>query len=255
MLVVDDEEEVLETFQAFLQRRGYRCPIAPDAVSALRFVKKGSIDLVLTDYHMPEVNGLELLQEIRQVEPKLPVVLMSGAADMRQALGALREQAFDFLPKPIDSRELLEVIELALRKHSPPSAPEAGKGVGPVYATRAPGNPSVTILHFNRPLDEYSVKAFESALRQLTAGGELESRIVIALRHVSYINSVGLNFLLETLEAWKGSGFRFALVEISDPVYRYLKLLGYLDYVPNATNISKGVALVTVGGSSEPIRA
>ncbi len=245
ILIVDDDPEVLESFQAYLQRKGFRCPIAPDALSAMRFVRKGNVDLVLTDYHMPEVTGLDLLKEVRAFDPKLPVILMSGAADMRQALETLREHAFDFLPKPIDSQELLQVIQLALAPRTTATPePMSGRGLGPVFCASPAEHPGTSVVYLNRPLDEHSVKAFDSALRQLRLEGAFQKRVVLALRNVSYINSVGLNFLLETLESWKQSGVRFALVEISDPVYRYLKLLGYLDYVPNATTISQGAALV-----------
>lgn len=249
ILIVDDQQDVRDTFRVFLQRKGFGCLVAEDALQALRAVRNHSIDLVLTDYHMPEINGLELLREVRSMKPDIPVILMSGAADMQVALRALKEHAFDFLGKPIDSAELLKVIDMALR----PPAPEAvamqatGKGIGPLYVVKAPEAEDVTLLYFNRPLDQFSVKAFDNALRRAAAEGDLGARLVLVLLNVSYVNSVGLNFFLDTLVAWQKEGKRIVLTQLSDPMYRYLKLLGHLDRFPNAATIAEAVATASGG--------
>src|SRR5689334_21948075 len=97
ILIVDDEPEVTTMFAKFLEKRGYDVKTAPNALEAVRICHKGGVDLILTDYQMPEVAGVELLREVRKTWPDIPVVLMSGQADMHTALTALREHAFDFL--------------------------------------------------------------------------------------------------------------------------------------------------------------
>lgn len=248
ILIVDDEPDVRETFRSYLQRKGFLCSVAADGLQAIRAVRNERIDLVLTDYHMPEIDGLQLLQEVRSISPNLPVVLMSGAADMHVALQALQEHAFDFLSKPIDSGELLKVIGLALAHNAGPApVKDSGRGIGPVYFARAPEDPSVSLLHFNRPLDQFSVKAFDSSLRRAAAEGELSDRLVLILRNVNYVNSVGINFLLESVAAWQKEGKRVVLTQVSEPLYRYLKLLGHLDRVPNVATIQEAMAAVSGG--------
>lgn len=243
ILIVDDEEEVRNLFATFLKRKGFECLQAADALAAMRTVRKSAPDVVVTDYAMPEINGIELLKELRAFKADLPVVMISGTADMHTALIALKEHAFDFLAKPVDSKELLSVITQALQRPEPDPAEVRGKvrEFGPVLLEEdlAPG---VQVVHFNRPLDEFSIKAFSQSLGQLQA--TLGERVVLVLRNVSYINSVGLNFLLEYLQRFKSGGRRIVLANISDPVHRYLKLLGYLDYLPVVPTIAAALELL-----------
>ncbi|MBE7436942.1 MAG: response regulator [Spirochaetales bacterium] len=240
ILIVDDEEDVRKLFAGFLKRKGYECLLAGDALSALRFVRKEALDLVLTDYSMPEVNGITLLKEIRQIRPELPVVMISGTADMQTAMHALKEHAFDFLGKPVDSGELLSVIEQALKRPLPDTAGEGppARELGPILVS-ATAQPDVQVVHFNRPLDEYSIKAFTQSLAQLTP--TFSRRLIFVLRNVSYINSVGLNFLLEFLQRIKASKRQAVLASVSEPVYRYLKLLGYLDHLSVVPTVEAGL--------------
>lgn len=238
---MDDEPDVLEMFSAFLTRKGYVTHRAANALEALRIVKRDEVDLVLTDYHMPEMTGMDLLIEARRIAPTIPVILMSGLADMRTATEALREQAFDFLQKPIESADLLKTLELALKRHEELAATknetESGRGVGPIFCSRYSEDPSITVLELNRPLDEYSEKAFESAIHRLMTDGEIQKSIALGLRNVTYINNVGLNFLLRAFTDWKATGYTVVLTHLSGPVYKYLKMLGYLEYFPNTLTV------------------
>lgn len=246
ILVVDDEADVREMFAKFLTRKGYRTETAPNALEALRILRKGGVNLVLTDLQMPEFSGLELLREVRHMDAKIPVIMMSGQADLSTAVKALREEAFDFLQKPVDSNDLLETVRAAIARtrESAPSTVKDGRGVGPVYCTRAAGNPGVSVLEFNRPLDEHSSKAFDAAIRRFVSEGEIQAKVVIVLRNVTYMNNIGMNFLLSTFDDWKGQGRRVVMTQLSDPVYKYLKILGYLDYFPNAPTVQDALDLM-----------
>ncbi len=252
ILVVDDEKDVLGMFEKYLRMRGFQVLTAPNVLEALRIQKRDAPDIILTDYNMPEMNGIDLLRELHKVEPGLPVIMMSGAADMRTAAEALREEAFDFLAKPVDAEELVRTIHLALARKAVPFEPDPepepdvdpaaiGKVVGPVYSTRHQKHPAVTILNFNRPLDEHSQKGYEKALVRLENEGDLRKKMVIDLKNVSYINNVGLNFLVDTFKRWKSQKKETVFTQLSDPVYQYLKTLGYLDFFPVAATLAEAL--------------
>ncbi|MCE9598559.1 MAG: response regulator [Spirochaetia bacterium] len=249
LLIVDDEAEVRSMFEKFLTRKGYQVSTAGDALEALRACKREAPDLVLTDFHMPEMSGVELLQELRALIPGVPVILMSGETDMRTAATALREHAFDFLSKPIDSRDLLETITRALNHagamlEAEEIPKDAGKAVGPVVVQNPEDKPRVVVLTFSRALDQFSQPAFETAFRRLEADGDLKSGIVIVLKNVDYINNIGLNVILQAFDRWKGQGKRVTLAQLSDPVHKYLKMLGYAGYFPIAATLEEAISSV-----------
>jgi len=191
LLIVDDEPEVLAMFTKFLTRKGYGVSTARDALEALRMCKREKPDLILTDYSMPGMNGVDLLKELHITYPGMPAILMSGEADMRTAADALREQAFDFLRKPIDSNDLLSSIKLALEQFAreqagPEEAPlDAGRVVGPVVARKIDDRPEIVLLTLSRPLDQHSLQAYEVAFRRLSEEGEISRSIVVTMSAVS----------------------------------------------------------------------
>ncbi len=245
LLIVDDEPEVTNMFARYLEKRGYRIKTAPNALEAVRVCHKGGIDLILTDYHMPEVSGIELLREVRSTWPDIPVVLMSGQADMRTALDALREHAFDFLSKPIDSKDLVETITQALENTQKDEHPvPTGPLIGAVGCSRAHGFPDTSILEMNRPLDASSDKNFGPVIRRLLTEGDLQKHTIVNFKNVAYINNLGLNYLIEMCAQLKGAGLKVSFTGFQESVHRYLKTLGYLDFFPYASSLEK--ALLTV---------
>jgi len=245
VLIVDDEVEVADMFAKFLTKRGFEALTANNALAALRICNKRQVDLILTDYNMPEVTGIELLKEVRKIHPALPVILMSGQADMKVAMEALREQAFDFLSKPIDSNDLLESVRLAIQRAAKDSdstfdssAEDGNLWVGSTSHNAPAGTIDVSVVTLFRPLDEKSDRSFVSAVKRLMTDGTLRKRCVLSLKNVNYINNMGLNNLLEVDSLLKSNGNLFILAELQEPVYRYLKMLGYLDYFINKPTLA-----------------
>ena len=103
VLFVDDEKDVCDVFSIYLKKKGYDVHVAQNGLEAFRLLKQVKPDIVITDYDMPEINGIELLKEIKKSDPGMPVIMISGRADMRTAVEALKEDAFDFIEKPVDS--------------------------------------------------------------------------------------------------------------------------------------------------------
>lgn len=111
ILVVDDKRVQLKTLRRGLRTRGYRVVEALNGQDALDLLdQEPQIDLVLTDYAMPEMNGIELLQKIRQTNKAIPVIIMTAYGDRELVVEAIHYRGNGFIDKPFDMDELLEVI-------------------------------------------------------------------------------------------------------------------------------------------------
>ena len=111
ILVVDDEEAQRKVLAGFLRKRGYGILTAASVDEALDLARVKTIDLVLTDLRMPGRTGLDLVQDLRGVNPEIPVVVITAFGTVDSAVGALKSGAADYLTKPVDLDEL-EVIVL-----------------------------------------------------------------------------------------------------------------------------------------------
>ena len=115
VLVVDDEPDMLENFTRILRRAGYRCLTAGDAQRGLALVESERPDLLVTDLKMPGMDGMELLRQARELDPTLPVIVITAFATIESAVAAIKEGAFDYLPKNFSVEELRVTVERALR--------------------------------------------------------------------------------------------------------------------------------------------
>lgn len=111
ILVVDDEASIRKSLKDVLSMENYEVQTAKDAEDALEQLHQKSFDLVISDIKMPKVDGLELLQMIRQKWSKMPVMLMSGHGDGETAKKAKSLGACHFIPKPLDLMHLLGLLE------------------------------------------------------------------------------------------------------------------------------------------------
>jgi len=116
ILVVDDEVVQIETLSRGLKRQGYKVDHALNGKEALKKIhnKLTKVDMVLTDYAMPGMNGLSLLKNIRKSEQKLPVIMMTAYGDKEIIIDALRNRCDSFIEKPFTLEQLMEETERAL---------------------------------------------------------------------------------------------------------------------------------------------
>jgi serine phosphatase RsbU (regulator of sigma subunit) len=113
VLVIDDTEGVRRAVITYLQHLGFEARGAEDGVSGLEEVQRQPPDLVMCDLRMPRMDGLEFLEKVHAELPDLPVVVMSGAGLVEDAIGALRLGAWDYIEKPFSA---MEVVEHAVAK-------------------------------------------------------------------------------------------------------------------------------------------
>jgi two-component system response regulator (stage 0 sporulation protein F) len=115
IMVVDDEATSLAYMESILSRSGYRVIAESNAASALARIRNGcAVDLVITDYRMPDMDGLELLNELRIVS-RVPLIMVTGYGDIESYLKAINLGAFEYLNKPIGARELDRIVRTALQ--------------------------------------------------------------------------------------------------------------------------------------------
>ena len=118
VLVVDDDEKICWAFEQFLESEGYSPSIANSAEEGLRRIAADKPDVVLLDVNLPGMSGLEALEEIKANHPWVIVVIITAYDDVETTIEAMRLQAFDFVPKPIDLDIVKSVLERAFRTQS-----------------------------------------------------------------------------------------------------------------------------------------
>ncbi|MFP5519257.1 MAG: response regulator [Bdellovibrionia bacterium] len=114
LLIVDDEELILEVLSASLGQEGLRIDQANNGKNALEMIKQNTYHAILSDIHMPQKTGLELLKEIRDLGIITPFIVLTGFGDQQKAVEALKLGAFDFIDKPWDEPYLQDVVGRAL---------------------------------------------------------------------------------------------------------------------------------------------
>lgn len=114
ILVVDDERRLAELLAAALDDLGHATHVAYDGPTALAVMATERIDLVLSDLRLPGMDGRALLREIRSLWPDVPVVIITAFADVRDAVGLIKDGAFDYIAKPFEIDDVAATIARAL---------------------------------------------------------------------------------------------------------------------------------------------
>jgi DNA-binding NtrC family response regulator len=116
ILVVDDEEALRTVLSSELASEGYDVRAAADGQEAIAELEKDSYHLMLLDIKMPRMNGFEVLKYVKERHPKTKVVMLTGFADLKNALESKKLGAEDFVSKPYDLVDLLTTIERVLNE-------------------------------------------------------------------------------------------------------------------------------------------
>jgi two-component system response regulator VicR len=117
-MVVDDEKEIRNFLTRALEREGYSVVVSPDGRTALAMMQEHQPDLVILDIMMPDLDGFQVLDIIRQ-RSNVPVIMLTGRGEMTTLHAALGLGADDFVRKPFHMRELLARIKAKLRRSGP----------------------------------------------------------------------------------------------------------------------------------------
>ncbi|HWR72273.1 MAG TPA: response regulator [Nitrospirota bacterium] len=121
ILLIDDEPEVLEVLADILSTAGYTVVPRGNAESSLKAIKGGTkIDLVITDLVMPGMDGSALAEVIRKTLPDVPVILLTGHGSVESYIKTRSSGVFEYINKPVQSRELCRIVQAAIGGPSSP---------------------------------------------------------------------------------------------------------------------------------------
>src|SRR5215831_14678439 len=114
ILIVDDQERMAAVIATVLRFASYECDLVTDSERALALLANHTYDAVVTDWKMPEIDGMELLRRVKRDHPGLPVILITAYGSVSSAVAAMRAGAFDYVTKPFDNDELRAAVARAL---------------------------------------------------------------------------------------------------------------------------------------------
>jgi len=118
VLLAEDDAPSRQIYSTVLEGEGYHVIEVPDGQSALDVLNRQPVDLLVTDIMMPGMTGIELLQRARQIHPDLRAIVMTGHKTSEAVIGALANQACEFLEKPFRTEELLEALRVVISHDS-----------------------------------------------------------------------------------------------------------------------------------------
>jgi DNA-binding NtrC family response regulator len=118
ILIVDDEKAIRKTLSEILSYEGYKIEEASDGEEGLRRFRDKTFDVVLCDIKMPKIDGIEFLDKVREVNPDVPVIMISGHGTIETAVEAVKKGAYDYIAKPPDLNRLLITIRNAMDKNN-----------------------------------------------------------------------------------------------------------------------------------------
>ncbi len=116
ILIVEDNEYVLGSIKLLLSKEGYDVTTATDGPAAIELFKKRQYDLVIADIKMPQMDGMELLQRLKNESPDISVIMMTAFGSIKNAVEAMKMGACDYITKPISSEEIKLVIQKVFEK-------------------------------------------------------------------------------------------------------------------------------------------
>jgi len=147
IIVIDDDDQLRKSFEKLLIEEGYDVKSAASGEAGLKLVREKVPDLIMLDVRLPGMNGLETFQQIHEIEPKLPVIIMTAFGTTETAIEATKMGAFDYILKPFDIPDMLLVIGQAL---------EAGRFMrSPVDMNVIPDNASgEALIGRSRPMQD-----------------------------------------------------------------------------------------------------
>ncbi|NND95600.1 MAG: sigma-54-dependent Fis family transcriptional regulator, partial [Flavobacteriales bacterium] len=114
ILIIDDDRDIRLLLDRFLSKKGFVTETAGSRSSALAKIKEQSFDLVITDYKLPDGDGLTISAELRKLGAGVPIIMITAYSDVKMAVKAVKRGIFDYITKPLHPDELLETIDRAL---------------------------------------------------------------------------------------------------------------------------------------------
>jgi DNA-binding NtrC family response regulator len=119
ILLVEPDQELREGMEHKLRESGYEVLIANDGSEALTILLSNTVDLIISALRMPNLDGIELMEEINRIKMNVPVIFMTAYGDVESYMDVMNMGAFDYLNKPVGHQEMLELAKRALETRTP----------------------------------------------------------------------------------------------------------------------------------------
>lgn len=116
ILITEDDEDMLELFSTVLTSNGYNCLLARDGIKALDIIEKEYVDLIVADLMMPNMDGFELIKELREAKYEIPILIVSAKDQFEDMQRGFKIGCDDYMIKPININELVLRVEALLRR-------------------------------------------------------------------------------------------------------------------------------------------
>lgn len=117
LLIIDDDVDICTLLERFFKRKGYNVKSAFTGQNGLQIVKKGGVDLVLTDFRLPDMEGFAIIRAISELKESIPVIVITGYSEVNQAVKAIQLGAYEYVTKPIYPEEILTIVGKALKQN------------------------------------------------------------------------------------------------------------------------------------------
>lgn len=148
ILIVDDERNVRMMYRTALETEGFEVVEADSGATAVEQFAKAKFAVAVLDLRMPEMDGLELLEVMRDKNITTPAVIITAYGDVPNAVKAMKLGAIDFLPKPVTPQQLRTILDEVIERHAPSLTPDR-KGITPKYRAE----PNVHLLAAKRAIN------------------------------------------------------------------------------------------------------
>src|SRR5688572_30550822 len=116
LLLVDDEPLIRESLYEILRMEGYTVETSDTGEKALELMEKQAVDVVVTDFKLPKMSGLQLLKEIKKKYSRTEIIMITGYGSVESAVEAMKVGAYDYITKPINDNEIKLIIEKIVEK-------------------------------------------------------------------------------------------------------------------------------------------
>lgn len=127
ILVIDDDQDLCRVLSNFLKKSNYEVDVAYKAADGLQLLRSETYDLVLCDYRLPDMTGVEALQKIKVLSPDVAVIIITGYSDVHTAVQTFRYGANDYVTKPLYPDELLVTVKETIQKHKERNQHKSGQ--------------------------------------------------------------------------------------------------------------------------------
>ncbi len=235
ILLIDDERPTLDMLSLFLSAYGYTPLTAENGEKGIALFKESRPEIVMTDIKMPGMDGIEVLKQIKAIDPSTEVIVVTGHGDMDLAIQALNLSATDFINKPVQK----ESLEAALRRAE--ERLNAGKKGENDIVIRTRDGVAVMEIHGN--VTSRSESFLQDACNRIVE--QEHNRVILHFEENATINGAGIALLTQLLLEGAKKGQKLAVTGVSDNFKKVFDIVGITKFATLCDNEDEAFSSLT----------